>query len=146
MSDCIESHLVPHKNGYCFLQIGSRRDGTRRKRPHHRVVYAEHHDLDVDGPEMAGMEVDHTCFNTRCINIDHLELVPKEENIRRAHAAGRVTYLPNNKHNAKLTPCAVRWIRSHVQSGRDQKEVAAMYGVSEMTVSLLVRRKTWADV
>ena len=30
-----------------------------------------------------GHEVDHLCFNPSCVNPDHLEVVPREENLRR---------------------------------------------------------------
>lgn len=44
----------------------------------HRVSYMFHR-----GPIAAGMEIDHTCRNTLCVNPDHLEPVTRAENIRR---------------------------------------------------------------
>ncbi len=38
------------------------------------------------GPIPEGFEVDHLCRNRWCVNPDHLEPVPPEENIRRAFA------------------------------------------------------------
>lgn len=35
----------------------------------------------------AGMEVDHTCYNTKCINPAHLEVVTPEENKARRKTA-----------------------------------------------------------
>jgi hypothetical protein len=143
-TDCTETHLFRDRDGYGVINIGSESAGTRRTRPHHRVVYAEHHGLNVDGPEMKGMDVDHTCFNPACVNIEHLELVSHAENMRRSAAAGRRPI--SNRKVAKLTPYAVMWIRSYVQEGRTQAEVGEMFGVSQAAVSSIVRRKTWRDV
>lgn len=38
------------------------------------------------GPIPDGLTVDHTCFNKRCQNVAHMELVTREENSRRARA------------------------------------------------------------
>lgn len=35
-----------------------------------------------------GLEVDHLCRNTRCINPYHLEPVPRAENLRRRELTG----------------------------------------------------------
>lgn len=44
----------------------------------HRVIWQE-----LVGPLDAHLEIDHRCFNTGCVNPDHLEPVTKEENTRR---------------------------------------------------------------
>lgn len=46
-----------------------------------------------------GLELDHLCFNKRCVNPDHLEPVTHRENIRRAFA--RITECP---HGHPYTP------------------------------------------
>lgn len=44
----------------------------------HRVVYEERH-----GPIPKGLDIDHLCNVTLCINVDHLEAITHQENIRR---------------------------------------------------------------
>lgn len=48
----------------------------------HRVAYE-----DVHGPIPDGMTVDHLCRVTRCVNVDHMEIVTIAENNRRAREA-----------------------------------------------------------
>lgn len=54
--------------------------GYGRRGPHlaHRWSYETH-----VGPIPAGLELDHLCRNTTCINPDHLEPVTRAENNRR---------------------------------------------------------------
>lgn len=55
--------------------------GTRMIRAH---VWAW---LALVGPIAEGLDLDHLCRNTRCVNPDHLEPVTRAENARRGHAA-----------------------------------------------------------
>lgn len=48
----------------------------------HRVAYEA-----ARGPIGAGMTIDHLCRNKRCVNPNHLEVVTRGENVRRAAAA-----------------------------------------------------------
>ena len=52
--------------------------------PAHRVVYTVLH-----GPIPIGLDLDHLCRNTRCVNPEHLEPVTAAENNRRAQGYGR---------------------------------------------------------
>lgn len=51
----------------------------------HRLVYTL-----LVGPIPAGLELDHTCGNRRCVRPDHLEPVTHAENVRRGRL-GAVT-------------------------------------------------------
>ena len=61
-----------------YPQIGEH----RAVRPAHRVGYEW-----FVGPIPSGLELDHLCRNTKCVNPDHLEPVTGAENLRRARAA-----------------------------------------------------------
>lgn len=58
---------------------GGRGSGNRLA---HRVMYELYR-----GPIPGGLELDHLCRNTRCINPDHLEPVTHAENVRRGDGA-----------------------------------------------------------
>jgi len=57
-----------------------------RSIPAHRLVYTVH-----CGQIPDGLDLDHLCRNTRCVNPDHLEPVTPQENIRRALSYKRGT-------------------------------------------------------
>lgn len=63
---------APHGYGTFWL------DG--RKVRAHRFSYER-----FVGPIPDGLELDHLCRNTRCVNPEHLEPVTRAENLRRAH-------------------------------------------------------------
>lgn len=75
----------------------------------HRFVW-----LRLRGPIPDGLELDHLCFNTLCVNPNHLEPVTRQENMRRRSAAQRHckqghgftaenTYLYNGSHKCLLS-------------------------------------------
>ena len=75
-----------HKDG-CWLWTGTTSGGygricegtpSRRMLPSHRVAY----ELLV-GPIPDGLEIDHLCRVTRCVNPAHMEPVTHQENTRR---------------------------------------------------------------
>ena len=71
-SGCIEwTGLRIHAYGYISL------DG--RKVGAHRLAWVLQH----NEPIPVDMEIDHICRNTICVNPAHMELVTKQENLRR---------------------------------------------------------------
>lgn len=77
--------------GQCWTWIGFSYKGYGRAKwpgikteKAHRVMYQL-----LVGPIEPGLELDHLCHNSLCVNPDHLEPVTRAENIRRSHVNGR---------------------------------------------------------
>ena len=104
---------------------------------HHRAY------IEAKGPIPAGLQIDHLCFNPRCINPDHLEAVPFAVNRRRSR-------------QNKLTAADVAKIRQDAArqergqrggySMQWQRAVAADFGVSVRHLRKILYRKIWGDV
>jgi len=76
-SGCWEWRGYADPNGYARIYDPERPQGQRVQWAH-RAFYERH-----VGPIPAGMEIDHTCCNTICVNPAHLEPVTRPEHIRR---------------------------------------------------------------
>lgn len=92
----------------------------------HRYVYWQ---LVGDVPE--GLELDHLCRNRACVNPDHLEPVPRAENVRRGNAT-------------KLTRDQVAEIKAHPEI--PSVEFARRFGVGASTVWSIRAGRSWKDV
>lgn len=68
------------QNGYGM--VSKRLDGETRRAGAHRVAYTLWH-----GPIPDGLVVDHICFNTKCVNPAHLQLLTRVENMHRLSPA-----------------------------------------------------------
>lgn len=96
-----------------------------------------------------GWLVLHRCGRKECVRPDHLYLGNKRQNLRDCKDAGQYrTPNPNplrgERHpGAKLTARNASEIRAFYASGRSQSSIAALYGVSQPTVSLIVRGLRW---
>lgn len=89
----------------------------------------------------------HKCDNRKCCNPAHLFLGSMRTNQLDAYAKGRKAQ-PRSEHvNAKLTTEQVRDIRRRYDAGEaKQIPLAQEFGVSQRTISLIVRRETYKDV
>jgi len=74
----------------------------------HRMAYQ-----DLAGPIPEGLELDHLCRNTKCLNPAHLEPVTHRENIRRGKAATKMAcklgHDWTNPYNVYIRHTGVRW-------------------------------------
>jgi len=128
--------VISHSlSSYRYVQL--ERDGRRYQL--HREIYEQHH-----GPIPPGMVVRHICDNPACINPGHLRIGTQADNVADMHARRRQADRRGEAHGeAKLTDAAVRHIRRREMTGR---AYAALYGVSESAVSLVLRGKAWTHV
>src|SRR6266498_2006407 len=63
-----------------YISSGYGRVGFKRDYHYVHVIVYEHY----FGPIPEGLELDHTCGNKRCANVNHLELVTHKENCLRS--------------------------------------------------------------
>jgi hypothetical protein len=131
MQDQRNDYTVDEETG-CWVWQGPRwgkygrawREG--RNFMSHRWYWERRH-----GPVPEGLELDHLCRNTLCVNPDHLEAVTRETNIRRSRVA-------------KLTVGQILEIRA--QSRTPGSVLAKRYGVSRQMIGRIRRRQNWIDI
>ena len=93
-----------------------------------------------------GVWVLHTCDNTLCVNPDHLYLGTHKNNSDDKYSRGRARHLHgSNCHLSKLLESQVVEIRQ-LYPKLTQSKIAAGFGISQATVSRIIRRKTWQHV
>ena len=126
--------------GYGQLSVNDRSTRT------HRLAYET-----WIGPIPAGMCVCHKCDNRRCIAPAHLFLGTRAENLADMRAKGRqakgeaVAHRGSTNGNSKLTEPVVAEIK-RLLSKYSQKELAIMFEVSQSSISLIKRGRTWKHV
>lgn len=86
----------------------------------------------LHGAIASGLQLDHLCRNTYCVNPAHLEPVTPAENVRR-------------RSTTKLTHETVREMRALRAAGWQQKRLAARFGVSQQAVSKVCRGERWGQ-
>lgn len=94
----------PNKNpeGYSYIWVNKRAIGA------HRFIWEF-----INGAIPEGLEIDHTCMNRSCVNIDHLDIVTHSENMKRCKKAKNVCKYGHTKdgltkHGIYCKQCKVR--------------------------------------
>lgn len=88
----------------------------------------------------------HRCDNPPCVRPVHLFAGTRLDNAADAHSKGRLA-VGSAHGQAKVDAETVRAIRARYRTGGvSQATIAREYGVSQMTISKIVRRETWAHV
>lgn len=86
----------------------------------------------------------HKCDNRKCCNPAHFFTGSYSDNQRDAYQKNRRARPKGAAHvNAKLTTKQVMEIRKRYAAGEYQAPLAKEYGVSQRTISLIVRRETY---
>jgi hypothetical protein len=130
---CWEWQGCVKPNGYCNIKLRN----PRRNAYAHRVSYAE-----FVGPIPEGMFVCHHCDNRRCVNPDHLFLGTHKQNLDDASAKRRMSH-GEGRYNSKLSKKDLPIIIQLAEEGVSQQAIAGLFGVHQMTISSIVRRKKW---
>lgn len=98
------------------------------------------------GPIPEGMDVCHTCDFGACCNPSHLFLGTHTDNMQDKEVKRRGNHACGERQSlAKLTTDAVRKIRK-MAGRKPNAAIAKDFGVTEATISKVIRRDTWAHV
>lgn len=96
-----------------------------------------------------GLQVLHRCDNKLCCNVSHLWLGTQADNLADMDRKGRRKPASNYGEAsgmAKLSADDVIEMRKRYDKGVTQTQLAADFGVSQSSVSAIVRRQTWPHV
>lgn len=129
--DCWEWTACKNNAGYGNFKIGG------------RVVNASRFVLSLEGVEAPdGMCVCHHCDNPGCVNPDHLFVGTYSDNMYDMHSKRR-----HHKEPKALTKDQARVIRKVFQRtpGTGQSRLANYFGVSQTTISRVLRGKIWRE-
>jgi hypothetical protein len=108
----------------------------------HRIAWVLGH-----GPIPVNHVICHRCDNPRCCRPSHLFLGTAADNAADRDSKGRDGFAHGEVNGqAVLRATDVRAIRDRHAAGDTQIAIARAFGVSKMTISLIVRRKRWAHV
>ena len=134
-------------NGDCREWMGARNDrGYGQIVVDGQVVYVHRLMWMIGNGDIPdGMYVCHTCDNPPCFRPAHLFLGTNSDNQRDALAKGRRP-IGEQHHAAKLTADDVASIRSAVASGANQRELGAIYGVTQSVISRVASGESWGHV
>lgn len=134
----------PPRDGSCWEWSGTKtykgygeiRGEGRKKFRAHRVAYR------IFKGEEPGPVLRHTCDNPPCCNPEHLIQGTPQDNSQDMVDRGRS---PRGEKNSfsRLTEEDVLEMRRLRGLGAKQASLAAMFGVSQPTISAIVNRKTW---
>ena len=136
-SDCWVWLGSCNRDGYGVFWHGEWRGGDSKNGPimglAHRWVYENE-----VGEIPSKMYVLHNCDEPSCVNPRHLFIGTQAENVADCSRKGR----RNQSRVLKLTPEQRAEIADMYASGEgSQSEIAKLYGVSQPTVSYIVRRR-----
>jgi hypothetical protein len=131
--------------GPCWIWTGSRNGGGYgsikvggRTLLAHRFAWVLHH-----GQLTADQQVLHRCDNPPCVNPRHLFLGNPAMNCDDKHSKGRQG---PRTGNPRLTPEDVVAIRVAHAGGTKQTTLAKRFGVTQVNISRIILRKTWAEL
>lgn len=124
------------KNGYGIVNVGHR---TARA---HRLAYEVAHGIKLP----SSVDVCHRCDIRCCVNVDHLFVGSRADNMRDCAQKGRIR-LPGmvgeQLPQSVLTGEQVLAIR---KSSKSQRALGREYGVDKGTIAHIIQRKTWKHI
>jgi hypothetical protein len=146
-----EAIIQPEPNSGCWFWLGGATSGRKLagvgyglftrdqvKFYAHRCAYEAIHG---EG-SAAGLMVRHRCDNPLCVNPEHLLLGTNLDNMRDMRERGRSNKGERNGA-CVLSHDQVRTIREMSDARVPQSAIGRRFGISQSTVSLIVRGKRW---
>jgi hypothetical protein len=127
--------------GYGEITVGSRTDGTIRRRPATHIGW----ELAFGPIPDETPCVLHRCDNPPCQNPEHWFLGTRADN-KAAKGRHGPRLIGEAHHQARLTESDVRAIRSAYATGAGLRPLGRRFGVTHRTISLIVQGDTWAHV
>lgn len=94
--------------------------------PAHRYYYQKY-----KGIIPIGLQIDHLCRNTKCVNPEHLEVVTRTENMRR---------IISNKISKEKSEEIRNLYRN---TNFTQKELGVIFNVHQCNISRIINNKRW---
>lgn len=141
--------FIKDENG-CFIVTSHRinADGygymywEKREQRLHRFVYEE-----CFGSIPDGLVVRHMCDNRSCINPEHLELGTPKENVADMYLRNRkIAPIGEKNGRSLITEETARKIKTMLDQGMKQTQIARVLGVSFTIVHRVKNRKSWKHV
>jgi len=129
--DCLEWTGCCHVTGYGVTWAYDKMWRT------HRLA------LHLEGIDISGHLVLHSCDNPRCCNPNHLRLGTHQDNTDDKVSRGRQAR-GNHNGNTKLTEKDVLDIRQI--RGMSYRAIAKRYGVSRQNIYSIINRKLWRHI
>ena len=129
--DCLEW------TGYCLNNRYGRTLAYGKDWLTHRLA------LHLEGVDVTGHFVLHSCDNRLCCNPNHLRTGTHQDNMDDMNSRGRQAR-GTKINQAKLTEKDVLEIRAI--TGMYQKDIAKRYDVSPQTINYIINRKTWHHI
>lgn len=133
---CLEVRACRDEDGYPLVWVGGRRPDGKLKHLSRLVLEKKL------GRPLVAFAL-HTCDNSACVNPDHLYEGTQLENRADAVRRGRTARGAANGKPRQLSEKAILDIRAS-RGLVLQKDLAKKYGVHQVTVSQIQRRRSWA--
>lgn len=126
--------LKPYSDKYGYLKTSLREPGRFQAVMVHQVVAAA-----FIGPKPTGLTVNHKNADQQDNRADNLEYLTSGDNSRHAASLGRRRGTSNA--NSKLSEADILSIRDLYKHGKTQVQIAALFSISQVQVSNIVRCK-----
>lgn len=133
---------IGYRTQYGYGEFGPRIQNIRYKIASHRASYMLSH----NGPIPKGLCVLHKCDNRKCVNPKHLWLGTRSENSKDMVNKNRSAIGIKNGGGKKLNNQQVKKIKSRLQNGDQQKDIAKDFGVSPAMICLIAKGRNWKHV